>query len=486
MAITEDSSTPAIVTSTGTPATLVTGTFTPPSGSLLVALFAIGGSSTPASGTITDSAGYVWTVPPDATAAGGTTAPFGGFAGIAFTFIDRPVPVGGITVTASFSGYGTGSGGAFLAVRVLNGAGSVQTNAGAANILYSGTSTTTGTVPITTTTPDSVVYGISDDDGNGNTWTANGSTTGVGSAFVAASFTIVAWKSTNATVTPGTVTLGGTWSSATWSNIAALEILPFGASEPPNTVAPPAFVQSLGTVAGKNLGATVTITSTATVTVGNTIIVGYSALTNSTGTTSATDNLGNVYTVVDHGVNTLNSSLGVLLVAPVTVGGALTAIHITSTGGSAQAAMAGEFSGLGSLNAHANLTGSGTNINAYPGVSATTTAAQITNHLWIGVIGWKGPVGTFTTPVPSTSGVAASEVASPVGTTGGSSGSNQSTALIYFVCNATTSNMLNGQISTSANFAAAGADYANKTAPPFVAAPPSLLAAQALARSTRY
>jgi hypothetical protein len=222
-----------------------------------------------------------------------------------------------------------------------------------------------------------------------------------------------------------------------------------------------AFVQGLGTQAIKSTAATITITTSKTITAGNTIFLGYASSTNTLGTTSATDNLGNVYTVVDQGIDIANTTLSVLLTAPITVGGALTSISITSTGGSAQAAIAGEFSGVGSRVAHSNLTNGGsTNCNAYPGVSATTTTTQVPGNLWVGMIGWKSTAGTFTTPVPSTAGVAASNVPNPVGTFSGASGSNRSLAVIYFVCNAATSNMLNGQISSSVPWASVGAEYA--------------------------
>lgn len=119
----------------------------------------------------------------------------------------------------------------YLAVRVLTGAAAVQTGAGHAS--YVGPSspfTTLGTVSVTTTATGSWVYGMADSNATNTPLTVNGATTLISlDADSGNSISMASWRATSATGTPGATTLGGTWGSTTQSNIAALEILPFGA-----------------------------------------------------------------------------------------------------------------------------------------------------------------------------------------------------------------------------------------------------------------
>lgn len=220
MAITEDASTPAVATGTGSTTTITSAAFTPPANSLLVALVGGGwGTSGNTGATISDSVGGTWTVGPSAA----NTASPGGIAKI-FTRQLSSAP-GSMTVTATFTNL---SAGRILAVRVLNGAAATQTGAGTGSQVNS-TATSAGTVSVTTTVANSVVYGISDDANNNDTYTVNTATTAL-STFNDPSpdlVTMVAWKSTNPTSTPGATTFGGTWSVSTAkSNIVGLEILP--------------------------------------------------------------------------------------------------------------------------------------------------------------------------------------------------------------------------------------------------------------------
>jgi hypothetical protein len=220
-----------------------------------------------------------------------------------------------------------------------------------------------------------------------------------------------------------------------------------------------ALVQGLLSGTIKTASTTLTISGSKTVTTGNTIYVAFFGSGANTGTVSASDNLGNTYSTIASGVNTSLSVTTVLLGGTVVTGGTLTSITTSGPSYNAAAALSAEFSGTGATNGTGNFTGSSaTNLNAYPGGTTTTTATQIAGNLWIGAFGWRNAAGTFTSPVPSTSGVAASQPLSAVGTSGGSSSGNASVALAYFICNAATSNMLNGQPSTSQSGAAAGAD----------------------------
>lgn len=223
MAITEDASTPAIIQQTGSGVS-TTASFSPPSSSLLVALVSGGwGNTALMTAAVTDSTGGTWTA---AVTAAGTNTGLRGIAAVFYRYL--PTTPGAMTVSATFTGL---QGGRELAVRVLNGAASSQAGAGAGSQV-NGTATTAGTVSVTTTVAGSVVYGIADNPNANNAYTPNAATsvltgtpTGV-FADATDSVRLVAWKATNATVTPGATTLGGTWTAAANSNIAAFEAIP--------------------------------------------------------------------------------------------------------------------------------------------------------------------------------------------------------------------------------------------------------------------
>lgn len=223
MAITEDPSTPLIINKTGS-GNPVTAAFSPPSGTLLVALVAGGWGSANPTVVVTDSGGHTWTVA--ATSSG--TSSIGGIAKIAYTYLTSAP--GSITVTASFTGL---SGGSMLAVRVLNGAKSSQTGAGS-GVAQSAAGSTVGTVSITTTAAGSQVYGINSSGTNSSiTFAPNAATSVLPGTSpnlgdygdTSDSVRLVAWKATAVTGTPGATVLGGTWSSSTVNNEAAFEVL---------------------------------------------------------------------------------------------------------------------------------------------------------------------------------------------------------------------------------------------------------------------
>jgi hypothetical protein len=214
MAITEDASQPAVVTS-GTNAALTSAAFSPPTRTLLVAIVSAGYGTTSNTATVTDSGLHTWTKVVNAIGSGAN----GGVSQVSYTYL-LTAP-GSITVTSTYTGL---NGGSSLAVRVLNGARPSQ--AGAATATNTTTSSTVGTVSITTTTIGSVVYGAAEDPDTSATYTVNGATTSINKFIDATNgATDVQWKSA-ATVTPGATTLGGTWGAAASASIVAFEVLP--------------------------------------------------------------------------------------------------------------------------------------------------------------------------------------------------------------------------------------------------------------------
>lgn len=213
----EDTSTPAIVTTTGA-SNPTTASFSPPDGSLLVALVGGGWGTPPTNAVVSDTSNQTWYT---GVSELGLTATAGGLAMIAYAYVVSAP--GSITVTATFAGL---SGGSLLAVRVLNNASPRQLGAGTGVAQHS-VNSTTGTVNVTTTIAGSLVYGIGDQTNQDFTYTANGATTII-NAYVDSTDTVslVAWKASALTTTPGSTALGGTWATACKSNIAALEILP--------------------------------------------------------------------------------------------------------------------------------------------------------------------------------------------------------------------------------------------------------------------
>ena len=223
LGIFEDTSTPAVVTTTGT-TNPTTASFSPPANTLLVALVGGGfGTTLPTSAVVTDTGSHVWTVGARAT---GVKSSAGGVALIAYTYL-LSAP-GGIQVNAAFTNR---TGGSLLAVRVLNNVSPSQVGAGSGTAAT--TSSTAGTVGVTTTVTGSQIYGISDDAGSSSDgYTLNGATVALANGTYVDgtdSVELVAWKATTLTTTPGPTTVGGTWGFATSSSVAALEILPFGA-----------------------------------------------------------------------------------------------------------------------------------------------------------------------------------------------------------------------------------------------------------------
>lgn len=240
MAITDDASTPANVTGTGTGA-LATASFSPPAGALLVALVSDGwNSSLIPTATVADSVGGTWVPGPSIGNAASSTR--GGVNIYTRQLVGAP---GAMTVTATFT---NDTGGRFMSVRVLNGAASSQAGAATATRDIS-VATTAWTQAIVTTAVNSLVLGVADDPVAAADLTAAAATSLIGTAFNNSTdgTAHAAFKQTTDTVTPGSTTLGLTDSISHTGVIAMLEILaaPPAATTPDSGYSPDGFLSPM-------------------------------------------------------------------------------------------------------------------------------------------------------------------------------------------------------------------------------------------------
>jgi hypothetical protein len=104
----------------------------------------------------------------------GATGDGGGLAAAYYTYL--PAAPGASTVTATYTGFGTG-GGRTLALRVLTGACPDQTGAGQGHWFYGGAGDTNGITSFASTQTGSVGYGISNQPNASNAPTGTGGTT---------------------------------------------------------------------------------------------------------------------------------------------------------------------------------------------------------------------------------------------------------------------------------------------------------------------
>lgn len=245
MAIAEHASSPAVVDASGPGASVTTASFSPPAGSLVVAMVASGwdnvGTSTI---SISDSSGGgSWS---DVTEVEMSTGDRGASAVGVKYFASAP---GSITVTASFT---NNEGGRYLAVKVLTGAASNQSGAASVTRAYPvrpGDTTTDRTENITVS-EGSAVYGTLHNNYGDYSFTMNGNTTlinkgGNGSDFV--SYASV--RSTDLSLSAGTVEIGGTTNSTTGS-VAIREILAEAPEDTLTAVAPAVTADFSGRVTG--------------------------------------------------------------------------------------------------------------------------------------------------------------------------------------------------------------------------------------------
>jgi hypothetical protein len=202
--------------------TVTSGSFTPPSASVLF-VFAGGGwsSSLPQTLVITDSLSHTWN---QLALVQGTQSGVGGVVGI--WWLSLPIGSAAMTVTATTNQ----ANGMVLAPRVFTGANPNQSSAVVVtknNSLGTTSGDTVGTVSITTTVSGSLVRGIAGTPNSSYTYTVNGNTTQIAQlSETFDSVTLNFWQATSTTGTPGAITLGGTWSHACSYNIAAVEVVP--------------------------------------------------------------------------------------------------------------------------------------------------------------------------------------------------------------------------------------------------------------------
>ena len=226
------------------------------------------------------------------------------------------------------------------------------------------------------------------------------------------------------------------------------------------------FDQLLGSNQSKTAGTSLVISpASKTVTVGKTIFVAF-ASDDGGSAHGITDNLGNTYSLVKEQINTANVKTQ-LWRAPVTTGGSITTITVAwTTNVTAKAAVAGEYSGFGTLRLTEGNNGAATT------TVAITSSTFFNGELWVCALGVEDDVAS------SVGGSAGDPPQTPVsagtdGTTGGGSASNISVALGHILINAdSTSNAgLIGSNSGSQDNAGAGAIYSAAAAagilPPF-------------------
>jgi len=220
MAIVEDASSPASVTAqASTVQTTVTASFTPPAGSLIIAVASndwnTNYSGTP-SITFSDSLGGTWTAINNANDGSNGAV----MVGTAYRIVGASAAM---TVTATSPDALTKT--KLLSVRVLTGA---ATSGTIATSLFTGHASTTNFVQqtVTTTKAGSKVITVVADDNN-ELLTVNGNTTQYAQQQDSTVSSVVAsGRSTNLTTTPGSLSIGWTGSSTLPQAVAIIEVMP--------------------------------------------------------------------------------------------------------------------------------------------------------------------------------------------------------------------------------------------------------------------
>lgn len=227
MAIAEDVSSPAAMNSnTGQLiGSQITASFTPPAGSLLIAMCSnqwnasyagLPGSTI----TYTDSLSGTWTPINNKNAGTGGAA----MCSTAYRIIGSSAAM---TVTATF--VDTLSKQSMFDVRVLTGAATSGTIATSLAAVFATTANFTQQTVTTTTVGSKPMIVISDD--NANALTVNANTTQYSNAQdTVVSSTSASGRATNLTVTPGSLSLGWTGSAATFQQcVCVIEVMPASA-----------------------------------------------------------------------------------------------------------------------------------------------------------------------------------------------------------------------------------------------------------------
>jgi len=214
-------------------------------------------------------------------------------------------------------------------------------------------------------------------------------------------------------------------------------------------LAPISFAKSIGTQSSKASGTSLIVTNSSTAVATGHSVVLVLAMDNATGTVSASDSVGNVYSV-DADVNNTDGVRTVVLAAhnivAIPVGGTITVSHPSVV---ARAVTAAEFAGLANssvLDRSSSATGTG--LSPASGSTATTSQAD---ELLIGAIGIEGPTGD------TYAAGALYSALTDAGTTGGSAATNITVHAEYRIVSATGAYSAGGTIvSTSRDWACPG------------------------------
>ena len=265
MALAIDGSSPAIVTQTNnTIATLTTGSFTPPAGSLLLVLWSADALTNPSAPSITDSLGVplTYTLTDWKNRADASPTVFGQCA--AWT---APVGAGGTSMTVTVtSGAVSGDRTAALCVLVITGADTSSPQ----GVHNKSGSTSASTIAQNYTAQATNGWGficVCDFDGLAAQSAGTGCTL-IGSATVATSFTYGFVRRTSADDVNGNtntlnVTIGGTSTNLNWVYVEIKPAAAGGGSPPPMLMPPHLLLEFMGAFAELGAGSVVAVPTTA-------------------------------------------------------------------------------------------------------------------------------------------------------------------------------------------------------------------------------
>lgn len=218
--LSKDASTPAVADSTGnTSGSVTSASFSPPAGSLLVAVVNVTYKATVSTAptlTVTDSKGGTWTEGPNA-----YDTHFDGSA-----VFERYLSAAPGSMTVSFSTSNHSQAGLSLAVEVVDGAASSQAGAGQSATGFGGGAGPGDESSITTTQAGSLVFVGSGWSTDGSQLTPDSATTTLQDYVDSTDITQMLTGQSAATTTPGAETLGWRGTVSEYSSWAAQEVLP--------------------------------------------------------------------------------------------------------------------------------------------------------------------------------------------------------------------------------------------------------------------
>lgn len=222
MALAEDASSPAIVESTGSGTSVATAAFSPPAGSLVVALAGYGWENGTGEGTgtatVADSSSGNWATQRQQL---NTNASYYGRTLVGAHFFSSAP--GSITVTVTFPASLDG-GGRYLVVKVITGADST-TPTGIMTGVAKTSSTTTYTMSVTPTYDGGLIYGVLQQSATSATATPNANSTEIDEwNNTTDSVGLAAFKTSSTTVAGVPITIGETESASGRGSISVIEV----------------------------------------------------------------------------------------------------------------------------------------------------------------------------------------------------------------------------------------------------------------------